>query len=113
MIPPTAHLLGTIRSVSERAREMARDGVRRVAEGVAAAHGVEAKVHVIPGYPVTVNDAGVRGLRARRRERSWSVTTRVVDMRAPIMGAEDFSYVLQRVPGAMRLPRRAPAGRCR
>jgi hippurate hydrolase len=69
VIPPTANLLGTIRSVSERARETARDGVRRVAAGVATAHGVDAKVHVIPGYPDAERHR-VRGVRARRRERS-------------------------------------------
>jgi hippurate hydrolase len=100
VIPPTANLLGTIRSVSERAREAAHDGVRRVAEGVAAAHGVDAKVHLIPGYPVTVNDArfsrfagGVAG--------DLLGSGAVVEMPAPIMGAEDFSYVLQRVPGSL------------
>ncbi|HYB13836.1 MAG TPA: M20 family metallopeptidase, partial [Myxococcota bacterium] len=38
VIPATAHLLGTIRSVSERARQAAHDGVRRVVSGIAAAH---------------------------------------------------------------------------
>ncbi len=100
VIPPTASLLGTIRSVSEQAREMAGEGVRRVAEGVAAAHGLEAKVHVVPGYPVTVNhDAFAAFARGVATEVVGSDA--IVDMRAPIMGAEDFSYVLQRVPGAM------------
>ncbi|RIK99985.1 MAG: amidohydrolase [Proteobacteria bacterium] len=100
VIPPTAHLLGTIRSVSERAREAARDGVRRVAEGIAAAHGVDAKVHLVPGYPVTVNDAGFAEF-ARGVAAELVGEEAVVDMRAPIMGAEDFSYILQRVPGAI------------
>lgn len=100
VIPPTAHLLGTIRSVSERARETARDGVRRVAGGVAAAHGVDAKVHVIPGYPVTVNHAEFAAF-ARSVASEVVGEAAVVDMRAPLMGAEDFSYVLQRVPGAL------------
>ena len=100
VIPPTAHLLGTIRSVSERARETARDGVRRVAEGVAAAHGVDAKVHVISGYPVTVNHAEFAAF-ARSVASEVVGEAAVVDMRAPLMGAEDFSYLLQRVPGAL------------
>jgi amidohydrolase len=100
VIPPTANLLGTIRSVSERAREAARDGVRRVAEGIASAHGVDAKVHVVPGYPVTVNDDGFAAF-ARGVAADVAGAEAVVDMRAPIMGAEDFSYILQRVPGAL------------
>jgi len=100
VIPPTAHLLGTIRSVSERAREEARDGVRRVAEGIAAAHGIDAKVHIVPGYPVTVNDADFAGF-ARGVAAELVGEPAIVDMRAPIMGAEDFSYILQRVPGSI------------
>jgi len=100
VIPQTAHLLGTIRSVSERTRAAAHDGVRRLAEGIAAAHGIDAKVHVVPGYPVTVNDAGVAGF-ARKVAGELLGADAVIDMRAPIMGAEDFSYVLERVPGAL------------
>jgi amidohydrolase len=100
VIPRSAHLLGTIRSVSERARESAHDGVRRVAEGIAAAHGVDAKVHIVPGYPVTVNDAGFAAF-ARGVAAELVGAPAVVDMRAPIMGAEDFSYILQRVPGSI------------
>ena len=100
VIPPTANLLGTIRSVSERARETAHEGVRRVAEGIAAAHGVDAKVHVVPGYPVTVNHADFAAF-ARGVAAEVVGEGAIIDMRAPIMGAEDFSYVLQRVPGAI------------
>jgi hippurate hydrolase len=100
VIPPKAHLLGTLRSVSEKARETARDGIRRVAEGIAAAHGVDAKVHLVPGYPVTVNDAEFAAF-ARAVASEVVGDESVIDMRAPIMGAEDFSYVLQRVPGAL------------
>ena len=100
VIPQTAHLLGTIRSVSERTRSAAHDGVRRVAEGIAAAHGIDAKVHVVPGYPVTVNDAGFAGF-ARGVAGELLGAAGVIDMRAPIMGAEDFSYLLERVPGAL------------
>jgi amidohydrolase len=100
VIPASANLLGTIRSTSERARAAAHEGVRRVAAGVAAAHGVEATVHIVPGYPVTVNDAGFAGF-ARAVSAELLGDGAVIDMAAPVMGAEDFSYVLQRVPGAL------------
>jgi hippurate hydrolase len=109
VIPPSANLLGTIRSTSERAREAAHAGVRRVAEGVAAAHGVEAKVHVVPGYPVTVNDAGFAGF-ARAVTGELLGADAPIDMAAPVMGAEDFSYVLQRVPGALVFLGARPGG---
>ena len=100
VIPETAHLLGTIRTVSEATRERVVDGVRRVAEGIAAAHGAEASVELIRGYPVTVNDAGFAGF-VLDTARELLGPERAIAMSHPVMGAEDFSYVLQRVPGAM------------
>ncbi|MEA2623954.1 MAG: hypothetical protein QOH61_2864 [Chloroflexota bacterium] len=100
IIPETAFMKGTIRAVSEATRATVSVLVRQVAEGIAAAHGASVEVDVEPGYPVTVNDpaftewvesvaAGLLG------------TDAVEPLPAPIMGSEDFSYVLQRVPGAM------------
>ena len=56
VIPETAEIEGTIRAVSERTRTRVHDGIRRVVEGVAAAHGCAVDVEIEPGYPVTVND---------------------------------------------------------
>ena len=100
VIPDTAHLLGTIRTVSEATRERVCDGVRRVAEGVAAAHGAEVDVQLIRGYPVTVNDTGFAGfVLETARELLGPDNARFTDH--PIMASEDFSYVLQRLPGAI------------
>ncbi len=109
IIPETALIEGTMRTVSDGAREAGRALIRRVAEGVAAAHGVAAEVTLEPGYPVTYNDPEV----AAEVER---VTTAVAGaevlrpMEHPIMGAEDFSYVLQRVRGAFAFIGARPAG---
>jgi amidohydrolase len=100
VIPETASLLGTIRTVSETTREKVLDGVRRIAEGIAAVHGAEATVELIRGYPVTVNDETFAGF-VLDTARELLGPERVRAMSHPIMGAEDFSYVLQRVPGAM------------
>jgi amidohydrolase len=100
VIPESARLTGTLRAVSERTRHAVWERIRTVADGVTAAHGCTADVGIAEGYPVTVNDAGFQSFAA-------GVVTdllgpgRVVEMPAPVMGAEDFSYVLQRVPGAM------------
>jgi len=100
VIPDTATLLGTIRTVSEATRERVLDDVRRVAEGIAAAHGAEAAVDLIRGYPVTVNDDGfARFVLDTARELLGPET--VHPMSHPIMASEDFSYVLERVPGAI------------
>src|SRR5205085_10888471 len=99
VIPETAHLLGTIRTVSEKTRAGVLDGVKRVATGVAAAHGAEVEVELIRGYPVTVNHAD-GAARVLRIAADLLGAERVHEMPTPIMGSEDFSYVLQRVPGA-------------
>jgi amidohydrolase len=107
IIPETAFLQGTMRTLSEETREGMRANVVRVAEGIAAAHGADAEVELEPGYPVTVNDPAfadhVLGL-----ARDLVGPDDVAEMEAPIMGAEDFSYVLQRVPGAMAFLGAAP-----
>jgi amidohydrolase len=100
IIPSTAEILGTIRAVSERTRTTIHDGIRRVAENVAAAHEATAEVHVELGYPVTVNnpDAAQFALATARDLLGEDI---VRQQPSPTMGAEDFSYVLDRIPGAM------------
>ncbi|HXI45995.1 MAG TPA: M20 family metallopeptidase, partial [Candidatus Acidoferrales bacterium] len=100
IIPETATLEGTFRTVSAERRAMLLPLVERVAAGVAAAHGVEVEVRHTPGYPVTVNDDAVTAeITALATDLVGAADT--VTMDAPIMGAEDWSYVLQRIPGAM------------
>ena len=67
MIPETAEIEGTIRAVSEKTRAKVHDGIRRVVDGIAAAHGCEVEVEIEQGYPVTVNDADFADVVARRR----------------------------------------------
>ncbi|HUG30610.1 MAG TPA: M20 family metallopeptidase [Candidatus Limnocylindria bacterium] len=100
IIPETARLEGTFRSVSDARRAAMPDLIRQVVDGVAAAHGLEAEVEVIPLYPVTVNDAGVfEGVRDIAGSLVGEANVHV--MPAPMMAAEDWSYVLQRIPGVM------------
>jgi amidohydrolase len=100
VIPETAHILGTIRTVSERTRTKVHDGLRRLVENLAAAHGAEAAFHIEPGYAVTVNDADFATFTASTARRLLG-DEQVVMLPNPVMGAEDFSYVLQKVPGSM------------
>ncbi len=100
IIPPTAFLEGTIRTLSAERRADVVARVQRVAEHVAAAHELVAEFERVEGYPVTVNDAGVAGqVGAAAAELLGSGMS--LTMPDPLMGAEDFSYVLERVPGAM------------
>ena len=100
IIPESVDLEGTIRTVSAATRAFMREEVRRVVEGIAATRGAEVDLRLEPGYPVTVNDAASVG-RIRDVAVGLLGEDRVIDLAAPIMGAEDFSYVLGRVPGAM------------
>ena len=100
VIPETAEMVGTLRATSEAARERAHEGIRRIATNVAAAHLCEANVAIRRGYPVTVNDHEFVDF-ARAVAIELLGAENYIDRRAPLMGAEDFSYVLQRMPGCM------------
>jgi amidohydrolase len=100
IIPETAFLQGTMRTLSAGTREAMRANVRRVVDGVAAAHGATVELELEPGYPVTVNHPVVAG-RVLQLARDLVGADDVEELAAPIMGAEDFSYVLERVPGVM------------
>ena len=56
VIPETAELYGTVRTVSEKARDSVLADIEQVAQGLAAAHGATAEIEIVRGYPVTVND---------------------------------------------------------
>jgi amidohydrolase len=98
VIPPTAECLGTIRSLTPAGRARAREKLRRVAQGVATSRGLDVDVELREGYPPTMNAPEIvdHVMRAAGR-----IELSVEDMHSPFMGAEDFSYVLERVPGAM------------
>jgi hippurate hydrolase len=100
VIPEAANLLGTIRTLSEETREAAHAGIARVAENVARAHECTAEVKIERGFPVTVCDARAVGV-AERAIGELFCAGAWKTMDAPVMGAEDFSYVLNRVPGVM------------
>jgi hippurate hydrolase len=100
VIPETASLLGTLRSLSERSRNVAKEGIVRVATKVAEAHGAKAEVRLTTGYNVTVNDQNMASLaalvaRSEFGERAYKT------MSTPMMGGEDWCYVLERIPGCM------------
>ncbi len=100
IIPDSAYLQGTMRNLSPERRAAMKDAVRDVAENVARAHGCTAQVAITPGFPPTINDAravelGQQVAEGLGGEEPWATRP------APTMGAEDFSYVLEKVPGAM------------
>ena len=100
IIPETAELHGTIRCLSPKRRAMVADELHRLAPAIAAAHGCTAEVDIVEGFPVTINDARAAAFAEsvvidQFGDEGWRA------MDHPVMGAEDFAYVLEKVPGAM------------
>ena len=100
IIPETVFLEGTIRTFSETTRAAVHANVRRVVDGICAAHGAIGELEIESGYPVTINDPAFTAFVTSVGE-DLAGAEAVIPMLAPIMAAEDFSYVLQRVPGTM------------
>jgi len=109
VIPATAVLNGTIRTFSAETRRVVHELLARVADGVCSAHSAKARLEIRPGYPVTINDDAVS---ARVTEVAVDLlgANAVVPLESPIMGAEDWSYVLQEVPGVMAFVGACPPG---
>ena len=99
VIPDTAYMNGTVRSFTPAVRELAERRLREIVAGQAASYGCEAEVVYNRGYPVTYNSAeGV--VTATKAARDVSGVEAVVDDFEPVMGSEDFSYMLEKRPGA-------------
>jgi metal-dependent amidase/aminoacylase/carboxypeptidase family protein len=109
VIADRAVLKGTRRSLSPASRARLRDAVQLLAAGIAGAHGLTATVTVLEGFPVTICDGRAvdLGEAVVRDMLGPGGFRRLAD---PIMGAEDFAYVLEKAPGAMFFLGVAPQG---
>ncbi|WP_435228339.1 M20 metallopeptidase family protein [Streptomyces sp. Tue6028] len=110
VIPETATFRATVRTVSEPTRTLVRGAVARTVRGIADAHGVTAEIDYQDGYPVTVND-GAETSFATAVAGELLGPERVLVAPRPISGSEDFSFVLQEVPGVFLGIGACPAGR--
>ena len=101
VIPETVEMRGTFRTLSDATAELIKTEVRRICDGVAAAHGVKVEVRPSPTkpYPTTVNHHKETDI-AVAAMRSVVGAENVHDGIKPVMGAEDFAFMLNRVPGA-------------
>ncbi|NPD15954.1 amidohydrolase [Xinfangfangia sp. D13-10-4-6] len=88
---------GTIRTLNEEVRQMAEARLRQICEGVAATYGASVAIDFRRGYPVTENNAANTGYAALAARQ---ISANVDEAVAPLMAAEDFSYMLQARPGA-------------
>jgi len=97
VIPQVVRLKGTVRTMDFAVQEFAEARVRQIAQGTALALGATAEVHYARGYPVTMNAPDNTRFAA---EVARSVSGKVDTDTAPLMGAEDFSFMLIERPGA-------------
>ncbi|UQX04629.1 M20 family metallopeptidase [Streptomyces sp. RerS4] len=102
IIPETAELYGTCRTLTPATRQRMRTLIEQVARHVAAAHSTEADIDPAPGYPPVLNDPAFTTT-VRDTATELLGADPVHHLADPVMGSEDFSYVLERVPGAMAL----------
>jgi amidohydrolase len=98
VIPQTAELHGTIRTLTPEVRELVEKRVREVVAGVAQITGAKIDLVYERGYPVTVNHATQTDVATRVAEEIAGQGS--VRETPPLMGAEDFAYMLEARPGA-------------
>ncbi len=99
VIPQTAQLRGTARALAPDVRDLLEERLRKLVEGTAALHGATARLRYRRGYPVLVNhDAQAAFAAAVAADIAGS--PHVETQMAPVMGAEDFAYMLEARPGA-------------
>ena len=109
VVPDTVALAGTLRSLSATHREKLRMLLEQTVTGVAAAHSCTAQLTITPGFPVTLCDPRAVAL-GEAVARATLGADKWLKLPTPVMGAEDFSYLLEKVPGAMFFLGVAPEG---
>jgi len=98
VIPQTAELKGTVRTLTPEVRELVEQRLREVVDGVARMTGAKIDLKFERGYPVVVNHAAQTDI-AIRIARQVAGEGNVHEM-PPLMGGEDFAYMLEQRPGA-------------
>jgi hippurate hydrolase len=99
VIPAEVALGGTVRSFRPDVQTGIEEGMRRIAKGVAAAHGVEVELDYDRRYRATVNDSNEAQIALKAMEKTVGSDQVLCDL-PPTMGAEDFGWMLAACPGA-------------
>jgi amidohydrolase len=99
VIPQTARLAGTVRTLKGDVRTLVKNRMQQICDGLAAMHNAKIRLNWSQGYPVTVNhEAQTRFAASVAREVSGDQA--VDDNTPPTMGGEDFAFMLEARPGA-------------
>lgn len=98
IIPDEVELLGTLRTLSSEMRETLKKRMEKVVQGIAHSFGMDHRFDFEYGYPVLINDPEMTRLVASACSRA--IGDEKVKNLKPSMGAEDFAYYLEKVPGS-------------
>jgi amidohydrolase len=109
VIPDEAVFVATVRTFSPHTRDRARDATLRLVRQIASGHGMDTEASFVDGYPVTVNDQAEFAF-ARQSAGDLFGQHRFLTAPFPLTGSEDFSYVLEQVPGAFIMLGACPQG---
>jgi len=96
IIPDEVEMIGTIRSLDAKMRDEIHSRIKRTAEDIATSGGGKADVEITTGYPITYNDPALTEAIAPTLKRVSNGNAQVVNA---VLGAEDFSFYQQKVPG--------------
>lgn len=99
IIPDTAFINGTIRTFDKKVQAMVQKRLQEIVEGHSLSFGVQAKLDYVVGYPATINDPDKTSF-AAKVARAISGEDAVTEEGLSEMGAEDFSYFLEKRPGS-------------
>ncbi len=100
VIPDCVHFGGTVRTLSRERRAVMPKKLEEIVRGITATFGATFDFSYIHGAPITANEPGMTDLMRGVAAELWGAGG-VVEMDKPHMGSEDYSYYLEKVPGAM------------
>ncbi len=109
VIPDSARLGATVRALSRESVDKLITETKILADGIASAHGCTAEVRFDVQYPVTANDVTTTRETMQVLQDLFG-KKRVEPLLDPVMASEDFSYVLNEVPGTFVMLTCSPAG---
>jgi hippurate hydrolase len=98
VIPDTATIEATVRTLNRLTRAKAKEALQRRCDGIAAANGCKVNFKWIDGYPATINDAAMAEF-VERTAREALGSAEFLPAARSSMGGEDFAYYLEQVPG--------------
>jgi hippurate hydrolase len=99
VIPETAEIAGTVRCLSNAVRDLAEKRIGEITSAIAAAHGASASLFYDRNYPITRNDPAAVAFAAGIAGQVAGAPNVATDA-PPMLAGEDFSYMLEKRPGA-------------